>query len=269
MPDLFARPLGPDGEPAGPMRRLGTGSNIEVRVDPGACDQWEQVEKIVTRPNPYLPGLRPARFTSEYTFTIKPGDEARVMSLFHGGPTWLWTAWLDGRGPAPVSRGTAWADGAGAACVHQLTGPPEPVTHRYGLASSLPPLPRWYIAWVIEQMRRAHTEHPDLFNPTAWLTGDLPTDLTASQLAEQRPDALRLYNRNWNIATEPGAALHAPPRTVARDYPPPDEPCADCVAATTPFSTWVQQWWRRFAELLADSHANRPPRTDFMPHYPK
>lgn len=260
MPDLFARPLGPDGEPAGPMRRLG--SNVEVRVDPGARDQWEKVEKIVTRPNPYLPGLRPARFLNEYTFTIKPGDEARVMSLFHGGPTWLWEtrlAWVrcDTR---PVSRGTAWRDGAYAACQHQLTGPPEPPPRPRFPRTAV--YPQWFLDLLVLQMQRAYAEHPELFDPRAWTTGDLPTDLATRQLAEQptRP-TIRLYDRNWNVTTVIGEGVYAAPRTVARDYPPPAEPCQECIA-------FNQACRDRLRALYVALIAARRPRTDFMPHYP-
>lgn len=264
MPDLFARPLGPDGEPAGPMKRLGTLEKILVQPNPYLPDaaatarSWRTREDIIWN----LPGLSPARFLNEYTFTIKPGDEARVMSLFHGGPAWVWEvrlAW--GRCTAPpISRGTAWRDGTYAACQHQLTGPPEPPRPQFPSWQTAV-YPRWYLDWLVWQMRRAYAEHPELFDPRAWTTGDWPTDLAASQLAEQptRP-AIRLYDRRWSYAIDaPG--IYAPPRTVTRDYPPPAEPCDECVAATEPD-------WLRWVQLMITPRAPQPPRTDFMPRYP-
>lgn len=201
-----------------------------------------------------------------------------VMSLFHGGPRWLWEtrlAWGRCTTP-PISRGSAWRDGAYAACQHQLTGPPEPPPRPRFPRTAV--YPQWFLDLLVLQMRRAYAEHPELFDPRAWTTGDWDTDLTARQLAEQRPDALRLYDRNWNIATEPGAAVHAFPRTVARDYPPP--PPAESPFAVSAEDIWYAANYRNVAgtvlptwlvdrlgiELTAQRP--RPPRTDFMPRYP-
>ena len=197
-------------------------------------------------------------------FTV-PADQAdRFWEMFHGIPGWLYDAWTCDRTP-PVSRGTAWRDGAYAACQHQLTGPP--VIDARALWPAKPCYPRWYIDLLVMNIRRAHAEHPELFDPRSWLTNAPEVNTTIRQLAEQRPDALRLYDRDWNIATEPGAAVHALPRTVARDYPPPAEPCDECVAYTEP---WTAKWERLLEPLwFTDARANRPPRTDFMPRYPK
>ncbi|BDD81460.1 hypothetical protein TPB0596_12230 [Tsukamurella pulmonis] len=222
MSDLFARPLGPDGEPTGPIWRLG--SNIEVRVDPGARDQWAQVEKAVTRPNPYFHRGGPIRTALPIELTFPK----RTLSLG------AWVLWFTNASdaPPPVSRGTAWRDGAYAACVHLLTGPP--VIDDRGVWPAKPCYPRWYIDLLVMNIRRAYAEHPELFDARSWLTNAPEVNMKTRQLAEQRPDALRLYDRNWNIATEPGAGVHSRPRTVARDYPPPAEPCKGRVVADPP-----------------------------------
>lgn len=232
MNELFVRPLGPDGEPTGPMRRLGT--NVEIRVDPGARDQWEQVEKILTRPNPYLPGLRPARFTSEWSFTIRHDDRARVLSLFHGRPEWMWTAWLawiDHPHP-PISRGTAWRLGTDAACTHQLTGPPQPSTQSCKLVPQWPRYtpfwPRWYRDLMIYELGRLYAENPDLFDPCAWRT-DLPD--------------------------------------LAHDYPAEQEPCPRCVE----FQAELYDPWHYAyppAPIRISHDDLDRDRYDFMPHYP-
>lgn len=240
MPELFARPLSPDGEPVGPMRRLGT------------------VEKIVTARNPFLDDLgwdgRPIR-TDRPSVPIEVTFPRRSITL----GTWVLLLTNAADAPPPVSRGTAWRDGANAACQHQLTGPPEPPPRpRF---PRTPVYPQWFLDLLVLQMRRAYGEHPELFDPRAWTTGDWRTDLTASQLAEQptRP-AIRLYDRNWSYAIDaPG--IYAPPRTVTRDYPPPAEPCDDCVAATAPD-------WLRWVQLMITPRTPQPPRTDFMPRYP-
>lgn len=229
------------------MRRLGT------------------VEKIVTARNPFLDNLgwdgRPIR-TDRPSVPIEVTFPRRSITL----GTWVLLLTNAADAPPPVSRGSAWRDGAYAACQHQLTGLPQPVTTGYRLASSLPPLPRWYLDWLVWQMRRAYAEHYELFDPRAWTTGNWDTDLTASQLAEQRPDTLHLYDRNWNIATEPGAAVHAPPRTVARDYPPPAEPCKECIAFGM---TWRDRLRALYDAFLATQQPVRPAvRVDFMPRYP-
>lgn len=196
-------------------------------------------------------------------FTV-PADQAdRFWEMFHGIPGWLYDAWTCDR-TRPVSRGTAWRDGTYAACQHHLTGPPEPPRPQFPSWQTAV-YPRWYIAWVIEQMRRAYAEHPELFDPRAWTTGDWDTDLTARQLAEQHPAALHLYDQNWRIATEPGAAVHALPRTVARDYPAPAEPCAECARIADPWQAIL----RHVGIFRIDRDALLGPRTDFMPRYPK
>lgn len=242
MPELFARPLGPDGEPVGPMRRLGT------------------VEKIVTARNPFLDDLgwdgRPIR-TDRPSVPIEVTFPRRSITL----GTWVLLLTNAADAPPPVSRGSAWRDGAYAACQHQLTGPPEPPPRPRFPRTAV--YPQWFLDLLVLQMQRAYAGHPELFDPTAWLTGDLPTDLTASQLGEQptRP-AIRLYDRNWSYAIDaPG--IYAPPRTVARDYPPPAEPCQECVRMADP--------WRHVGLVVGlriDRDELVGPRTDFMPHYP-
>lgn len=88
-----------------------------------------------------------------------------------------------------------------------------------------------------------------------------PWDIKACGRAQQ-PDrpTLQLYDENWNYALTL-APKFAFPDTVARDYPPPAEPCQECVAATAPD-------WLRWVQLMITPRAPQPPRTDFMPHYP-
>ena len=204
----------------------------------------------------------------------EPEPSDRFWEMFHGIPGWLYDAWTCDRTP-PVSRGAAWRDGTYAACQHQLTGPPK-----YGPVPRIirPVYPRWYIDLLVMNIRRAHAEHPELFDPRSWLTNAPEVNTTIRQLAEQRPDALRLYDRDWNIATEPGTAVHALPRTVARDYPPP--PPAESPFAVSAEDIWYAANYRNVAgtvlptwlvdrlgiELTAQRP--RPPRTDFMPRYP-
>lgn len=155
-------------------------------------------------------------------FTV-PADQAdRFWEMFHGIPGWLYDAWTCDR-TRPVSRGTAWRDGTYAACQHHLTGPPEPPRPQFPSWQTAV-YPRWYLDWMVWQMRHACAE---LFDPYEWLA-----------------------------TRQAGTA-----RTVARDYPPPAEPCQECVAATAPD-------WLRWVQLIIAPRALQPPRTDFMPRYP-
>ncbi|TWS24444.1 hypothetical protein FK268_12710 [Tsukamurella sputi] len=94
-----------------------------------------------------------------------------------------------------------------------------------------------------------------------------PWDIGACGRAQQ-PDrpTLQLYDENWNYAITL-APKFAFPDTVARDYPPPAEPC-QCIAATEPWWDHLRAQWKAVWDQIDRAHANRPPRTDFMPHYP-
>lgn len=210
MPELFARPLGPDGEPVGPMRRLGT------------------VEKIVTARNPFLDDLgwdgRPIR-TDRPSVPIEVTFPRRSITL----GTWVLLLTNAADAPPPVSRGSAWRDGAYAACQHQLTGPPEPPPRPRFPSWQTAVYPRWYLDWMVWQMRHACAE---LFDPYEWLA-----------------------------TRQAGTA-----RTVARDYPPPAEPCQECIAFG---QTWRDRLRALYDAFLAAPEPVRPTvRTDFMPRYP-
>lgn len=147
MPDLYARPLGPDGEPVDPMRWLGAVEHVRV-----------------SRPREYFHRGGPIRTDRpsapvEFTFPRSMLTIGASVLFFTNAAT----------APPPLSRGTAWRDGALAACQHQLTGPPETLhtvqfpRHTY---------PWWYARLCIEVARRAYVEHSEMFDPTAWLDPD-------------------------------------------------------------------------------------------------
>lgn len=129
MPDLFARPYGPDGEPAGPMRRLGTMETMRVSGKltlHGQGPVTEHLNAVITASDPFWYDLgwdgRPIRTDGEWTAPIEMTFPQTHLSLAF----WVLFFTNASDAPPPISRGATWRTGVLAACYRALHWPYEP-----------------------------------------------------------------------------------------------------------------------------------------------